>query len=80
MISTGALKDLPLPAVPAFAAKYKAAYKRDMNAECVLNYNMMKVLARSINISQSLDAKVVRYYPRLRNRVWSRKGYGQREA
>ncbi|MEN6509783.1 MAG: ABC transporter substrate-binding protein [Smithella sp.] len=61
MISTGALKDLPLPAVPAFAAKYKAAYKRDMNAECVLNYNMMKVLARSINISQSLDAKVVRY-------------------
>ena len=33
-----------------------------MNAECVLNYNMMKVLARSINISQSLDAKAVRYY------------------
>ena len=60
MISTGALKDLPLPAVPGFNARYKAAYKRDMGAECVLNYNSMYVLARAIEKAQSVDAKVVR--------------------
>jgi branched-chain amino acid transport system substrate-binding protein len=60
MISTGALKDLPLPAVPGFQARYKAAYKRDMGAECVLNYNSMYVVARAIEKAQSLDAKLVR--------------------
>lgn len=60
MISTGALKDLPLPAVSGFNARYKAAYKRDMGAECVLHYNSMQVLARAISAAQSTDAKVVR--------------------
>ncbi len=60
MISTGALKDLPLPSVPAFAAKYQATYKRDMGAECVLNYNSMYVLARAIEVSQSTDPKIIR--------------------
>ncbi len=60
MISTGALKDMPLPAVPAFQAKYKANYKRDMGAESALHYNMMYVLARSIEASDSVDPKVVR--------------------
>ena len=62
MISTGALKDLPLPAVPTFSAKYKAAYKRDKGAENVLNYNAMYVLARAIEAGGStlrdfMDAK-----------------------
>jgi branched-chain amino acid transport system substrate-binding protein len=60
MISTGALKDLPLPATPAFAAKYKAAYKRDMGAECVLNYNMVHVIARAAVAANSVDAKIIR--------------------
>ncbi len=60
MISTGALKDLPLPSVPAFSAKYKANYKRDMGAECVLNYNSMYVLARAIEAAQSTDPRVIR--------------------
>ncbi len=60
MISTGALLALPLPATPAFQAKYTAAYKRDMNSECVLNYNVMHVLARTIKATQSLDPKVIR--------------------
>ncbi len=60
MISTGALKDLPLPAVPAFQARYRANYKRDMGAESALHYNMMHVLARTISIADSIDSKVVR--------------------
>ena len=60
MISTGALKDLPLPAVAPFSAKYKAAYKRDMGAECVLNYNSMYVIAKTIEVAQSIDPKVIR--------------------
>jgi hypothetical protein len=60
MISTGDLVRLPLPAVPGFSARYKAAYKREMNAECVLHYNPMKVLAKTIQICQSLDPQVIR--------------------
>lgn len=60
MISTGDLKRLPLPAVPGFAARYKAAYKRDMGAECVLHYNPMKVIAKTIQLSQSIDPVVIR--------------------
>jgi len=59
-ISTGALQYLPLPAVPGFTARYKAVYRRDIGAECVLNYNMMHVIARAIVAAQSTDAKVVR--------------------
>ena len=60
MISTGDLKRLPLPAVPGFSARYKAAYKRDMGAECVLNYNSMKVLAKTIQVAQTIDPQVIR--------------------
>ncbi|MFO7569878.1 MAG: ABC transporter substrate-binding protein [Smithellaceae bacterium] len=60
MISTGDLKRLPLPAVPAFSAKYSATYKREMGAEPVLNYNMMKVIALAIEKAQSVDPVVVR--------------------
>ena len=60
MVSTGDLKRLPLPAVPGFAERYKAAYKRDMGAEAVLHYNPMKVLAKTIQITQSLDPVVIR--------------------
>ena len=60
MISTGDLVRLPLPAVPGFSARYKAAYKREMGAECVLHYNPMKVIAKTIQISQSLDPVVIR--------------------
>ena len=60
MISTGAIMDLPLPILASFSAKYKAAYKRDVNAECALNYNMMHIIARAVQASQSVDAKIVR--------------------
>ncbi len=60
MISTGALKDLPLPSAAGFNARYKAAYKRDMGAECVLHYNSMYVLARAMERAQSTDARVIR--------------------
>ena len=60
MVSTGDLVRLPLPAVPGFRARYTAAYKREMGAECVLNYNSMMVLAKTIQVAQSIDPVVVR--------------------
>ncbi len=60
MVSTGDLVRLPLPAVAGFSARYKAAYKREMGAECVLHYNPMKVIAKTIALSQSLDPVVIR--------------------
>ncbi len=60
MVSTGDLVRLPLPAVPGFRARYVAAYKREMGAECVLHYNPMKVLAKTIQQCQSLDPVVIR--------------------
>lgn len=53
MISTGAIAALPLPAGPAFNKKFRAAYKRDMTAECVLHYNVMQVIAKTIQITGS---------------------------
>jgi branched-chain amino acid transport system substrate-binding protein len=60
MISTGALEALPLPATPAFSKKYRAAYKRDMTAECVLNYNMMHVIAKTIKAANSINPVDIR--------------------
>ena len=60
MISTGALEALPLPATPAFSKKYRAAYKRDMTAECVLNYNMMQVIAKTIKAANSINPVDIR--------------------
>lgn len=61
MISTGDIKALPLPIMPAYSKKYNAAYKGSVvNAENCLNYNMMHIIARAITAAQSLDAKVVR--------------------
>jgi len=61
MISTGDIKRLPLPIMPAYSKKYNAAYKGAVvNAENCLNYNMMHIIARAIAASQSLDAKVIR--------------------
>ncbi len=60
MVSTGDLVRLPLPAVAGFSARYKAAYKREMGAECVLHYNPMKVIAKTIALTQSLDPRVIR--------------------
>jgi len=59
-ISTSNPEDLPLPIVPSFMRKYKAAYKRDANWEVALNYNMMHIIARAIQAADSTDAKVVR--------------------
>lgn len=60
MISTGAIMSLPLPVMPSFSARYKEAYKRDVTAECALNYNTMHIIARAIAAAQSTDARVVR--------------------
>lgn len=60
MISTGDLVRLPLPAVPGFSERFRAAYKREMTAECVLHYNPMKVIAKTIQQCQSLDPVVIR--------------------
>jgi branched-chain amino acid transport system substrate-binding protein len=60
MISTGAIGALALPSVAPFSAKYRAAYKRDITAECVLNYNMLHVIARAAVAANSVDPKVIR--------------------
>ncbi len=60
MISTCSIADVPLPAIPAFNKKFVEAYKRDITSECTINYTMMHVIARAIQASQSIDARVVR--------------------
>ena len=60
MISSVSIGDVPLPAMPGFKERYVAAYKRDVTSECTINYCMMMMIARSIVVSNSLDAKVVR--------------------
>lgn len=52
--------DQPTPTMPAFARKYKEAYKRDVTWECLLNYNMMQVIAKSIEAGNSYAAKDIR--------------------
>jgi len=46
--------------VAPFSAKYRAAYKKDITAECVLNYNMLHVIARTAVAANSVDPKVIR--------------------
>lgn len=60
MISTGALADLPLPAVAPFTKKYTATYKRSITAECVLNYNTMMVIAKTIKTIDSINPVDIR--------------------
>jgi len=60
MISTGAISAVPLPSVAPFNKKYSAAYKRDMTAECVLNYNVMHVIAKTIRIANSINPVDIR--------------------
>lgn len=60
MISTCAIADVPLPALPDFRKKYIAAYKREITSECTINYTLMHVIAKAITVSNSVDAKVVR--------------------
>lgn len=60
MISTGALKDLPLPACVPFNKKFRAAYKRDLTAECVLHYNVMHIIAKTIQITGSIKPVDIR--------------------
>ncbi len=52
--------DQPTPTMPAFAEKYKEAYKREVTWECLLNYNMMQVIAKSIKAGDSYAAKDIR--------------------
>ena len=60
MISTGAISAVPLPSVAPFNKKYSAAYKRDMTAECVLNYNVMHVIAKTIKAANSINPVDIR--------------------
>jgi branched-chain amino acid transport system substrate-binding protein len=59
-ISTGAIAALPLPAGPTFNNKFRTAYKREMTAECVLHYNVMQVIAKTIAITNSLNPVDIR--------------------
>ncbi|HQK99790.1 MAG TPA: ABC transporter substrate-binding protein [Smithellaceae bacterium] len=60
MISTGAIAALPLPAGEPFNNRFRAAYKREMTAECVLHYNVMKVIAKTIAITNSINPVDIR--------------------
>ncbi len=60
MISTGAIAALPLPAGPPYNNRFRAAYKREMTAECVLHYNVMQVIAKTVQITGSTNPAEIR--------------------
>jgi branched-chain amino acid transport system substrate-binding protein len=60
MISTGDIGAVPVPAMPAFKERFYAAYKRDITAECVLHYTILKVIAKTIQITGSVRPAEIR--------------------
>ena len=60
MISTGAIGALPLPSLPAYKKKFHAAYKRDITSECVLHYSVLRVIAKTMQITGSAHPADIR--------------------
>lgn len=48
LIGTGTVTGVPYPVGPAFSKKFKAAYKKEVNWECALNYTGMHALSKAI--------------------------------
>ena len=60
MISIGVIGALPLPSLPAFKQKFREVYQRDISAECVLHYTVLRVIAKTMQLTGAICPAEIR--------------------